>query len=49
MVTLTKAVKYAGQFVSKDKARPIFNYVLIKGDEVILEMPYGTGSLEEAC
>lgn len=35
MVTLTKAVKYAGQFVSKDKARPIFNYVLIKGDEVI--------------
>lgn len=34
-VTLTKAVKYAGQFVSKDKARPIFNYVLIKGDEVI--------------
>lgn len=35
MVTLAKAVKYAGQFVSKDKARPIFNYVLIKGDEVI--------------
>lgn len=35
MVNLTKAVKYAGQFVSKDKARPIFNYVLIKGDEVI--------------
>ena len=35
MVTLTKAVKYAGQFVSKDKARQIFNYVLIKGDEVI--------------
>lgn len=35
MVTLTKAVKYAGRFVSKDKARPIFNYVLIKGDEVI--------------
>ena len=35
MANLTKAVKYAGQFVSKDKARPIFNYVLIKGDEVI--------------
>ena len=35
MVTLAKAVKYAGQFVSKDEARPIFNYVLIKGDEVI--------------
>ena len=35
MINLAKAVKYAGQFVSKDKARPIFNYVLIKGDEVI--------------
>ena len=35
MVNLAKAIKYAGQFASKDKARPVFTYVLIKGDMVV--------------
>lgn len=35
MVNLAKAIQYAGQFTSKDKARPVFTYVLIKGDKVI--------------
>lgn len=35
MINLAKAIQYAEKFVSKDKARPVFNYILIKDGEVI--------------
>ena len=35
MINLAKAIQYAEKFVSKDKARPMFTYILVKGGEVI--------------
>lgn len=35
MISLSKAIQYAGKFVGRDTARPIFNYVLLKGGEVV--------------
>lgn len=35
MVSLTKAIQYAEKFTSKDKARPVFTYILVKNGEVI--------------
>ena len=35
MIDLAKAIRYAEKFVSKNKARPVFNYIFIKEGEVI--------------
>ena len=35
MISLTKAIQYTEKFVSKDKARPVFTYILVKDGEVI--------------
>lgn len=35
MVSLTKAIQYAEKFVSKDKTRPVFTYILVRNGEVI--------------
>lgn len=35
MINLAKAIQYAEKFVSKDKARPMFTYILVKDGEVI--------------
>lgn len=35
MINLAKAIQYAEKFASKDKARPLFTYILVKNGEVI--------------
>ena len=35
MINLAKAIQYAEKFVSKDKARPVFTYILVKDGECI--------------
>lgn len=35
MINLAKAIQYAEKFASKDKARPVFTYILVKNGEVI--------------
>ena len=40
MIDLAKAIRYAEKFVSKNKARPVFNYIFIKDGEVISSDTY---------
>lgn len=35
MINLAKAIQYTEKFVSKDKAKPVFTYILVKAGEVI--------------
>ena len=35
MINLAKAIQYAEKFTSKDKARPVFTYILVRAGEVI--------------
>lgn len=35
MINLAKAIQYAEQFASKDKAKPMFTYILVRYGEVI--------------
>ena len=35
MINLAKAIQYAEKFTSKDKARPVFTYILVRDSEVI--------------
>lgn len=40
MINLAKAIQYAEKFASKDKARPLFTYILVKDGRVISSDTY---------